>query len=59
MARNTAQFFGWSVAIALLAGVIGLIVSFYASTATGATIVLVAMGIYLVTLLQRRQSARE
>jgi len=59
MARNTAQFFGWSVAIALLAGVVGLIVSFYASTATGATIVLVAMGIYLVTLLQRRQSARE
>jgi zinc transport system permease protein len=59
MARNTAQFFGWSVAIALLAGVAGLIVSFYASTATGATIVLVAMGIYLVTLLQRGQTTRE
>lgn len=59
MARNTAQFFGWSVAIALLAGVAGLIVSFYASTATGATIVLVAMGLYLVTLLRREGTARQ
>ena len=59
MARNTTQFFGWSVAIALLSGVAGLIVSFYASTATGATIVLVAMGIYLVTLLRRGGNARE
>ncbi len=59
MARNTAQFFGWSVAIALVAGVAGLIVSFYASTATGATIVLVAMGIYIVTLLQRGRTTRE
>jgi zinc transport system permease protein len=59
MARNTAQFFGWSVAIALLAGVVGLIVSFYASTATGATIVLVAMAIYLVTLLRRGQTTHD
>ncbi|MFM8808752.1 MAG: metal ABC transporter permease, partial [Chthoniobacterales bacterium] len=47
------QFFGWSVAISFLAGVAGLVVSFYASTATGATIVLVAMAIYLLTLLRR------
>jgi zinc transport system permease protein len=53
LARNTAQFFGWAVAIALVAGLVGLVVSFYASTATGATIVLAAMGIYLLTLLRR------
>ncbi|MBE2180822.1 MAG: metal ABC transporter permease [Chthoniobacterales bacterium] len=51
LARSTAEFFAWAVAVAVLAGVAGLIVSFYASTATGATIVLVAMGIYLLTLV--------
>ena len=56
LANNTAQFFGWSVAISLVAGLAGLIVSFYASTATGATIVLAAMAIYLLTLLRRAAS---
>jgi zinc transport system permease protein len=56
LANNTAQFFGWSVAISLVAGLAGLIVSFYASTATGATIVLAAMAIYLLTLLRRSAS---
>lgn len=50
LARSTAGFLGWSVLISILAGVAGLIVSFYASTATGATIVLVAMAFYLATL---------
>lgn len=53
LAGNTAQFFGWALALALMAGVAGLLVSFYASTATGATIVLVAMGFYLLTLVRR------
>jgi zinc transport system permease protein len=53
LAGNTAQFFGWALAIALVSGVAGLLVSFYASTATGATIVLVAMGFYLLTLVRR------
>jgi len=53
LARNTAEFFGWAIAIALVAGLIGLVASFYASTATGATIVLAAMGVYLLTLLRR------
>jgi ABC-type Mn2+/Zn2+ transport system permease subunit len=35
-----------------------LVVSFYASTATGATIVLVAMGVYLLTLPLRGRTAR-
>ena len=56
VARNTAQFFGWAVAIALVSGVAGLIASFYASTATGATIVLAAMAVYLLTLPARARS---
>lgn len=56
LARNTAQFFAWSVAVSVLAGIAGLIVSFYASTATGATIVLIAMGFYLLTLVRRAAS---
>ena len=56
LARDSAQFFGWSVAISLVAGITGLFVSFYASTATGATIVLAAMAIYLLTLLRRPAS---
>ena len=53
LAGNTVRFFAWSVLLSLLAGVAGLIASFYASTATGATIVLVAMVFYLGTLLRR------
>ena len=54
LARGTTSFFVWAVLLSLVAGVIGLVVSFHASTATGATIVLAAMGIYLLTLLGRR-----
>lgn len=57
LARSTAEFFGWAVAIAIVSGVAGLIVSFYASTATGATIVLAAMAVYLVTLVFRGRTA--
>jgi zinc transport system permease protein len=56
LARNTAEFFAWSVAVSIVAGIAGLIVSFYASTATGATIVLIAMGFYLLTLVRRTAS---
>jgi zinc transport system permease protein len=56
LAGNTAGFFGWSVLIALVSGLAGLFASFYASTATGATIVLAAMAIYLLTLLRRSAS---
>ena len=41
----------------MVSGVVGLIVSFYASTATGATIVLTAMVVYLVTLAFRGRPA--
>jgi len=56
VARNTAQFLGWAIGIALASGVAGLVASFYASTATGATIVLAAMAAYLLTLPGRIRS---
>jgi zinc transport system permease protein len=56
-ARNVA----WSlrsysfvaVAIAVLSGVTGLLLSYYLATATGATMVLVSLGLYVVTLVAR------
>ena len=50
IARNASQYVLYAVGIALFSGVAGLIASFYLNTATGATIVLVSMGCYLVTL---------
>jgi zinc transport system permease protein len=50
IARNTRQYVLYAVAIAWVSGVAGLIVSYYANTATGASIVLVAMGCFVVTL---------
>jgi len=50
VARNARQYVFYAVGIALLSGVSGLLLSYYANTATGATIVLVAMACYVVTL---------
>lgn len=47
---NTRQYVWWSIAISLAAGIAGLISSYYLSTATGATIVLISMGIFVITL---------
>lgn len=51
IARNARQYVAYAVAIALAAGVAGLIASYYANTATGASIVLAAMACYAATLL--------
>ena len=50
IAGNARQYVFYAMGIALFSGVAGLIASYYANTATGASIVLVAMGCYLVTL---------
>lgn len=47
---NTRHYVWWSIAISLAAGISGLIASYYLSTATGATIVLISMGIFVITL---------
>jgi len=50
IAKNARQYVFYAVGIALFSGVAGLIASFYTNTATGATIVLVAMACFVVTL---------
>jgi zinc transport system permease protein len=50
VARDARQYVIVAVGISLFCGITGLIASFYADTATGATIVLVAMGCFMATL---------
>jgi zinc transport system permease protein len=50
IANNTRQYVLYAVGIALFSGIAGLIASFYANTATGASIVLVAIGCFVATL---------
>ena len=50
LAGNTRQYVLFAVAIALVSGVCGLLLSYYFDAASGATIVLVAMAVYLLTL---------
>lgn len=51
IANNVKQYTLISVAITLVSGISGLIISYYWGTATGATIVLVAALFYLMTFL--------
>lgn len=53
IARSTRSYVWLSVVFALIAGVSGLIVSFYISTASGATIVLASLCLYMTTLAFR------
>lgn len=50
VSRNTLQYVWLTVLISLLSGISGLFISYYLSTATGATIVLAAMVFYLIAL---------
>lgn len=50
LANNARQYVLYAVAIALFSGLTGLIASYYTNTATGASIVLVAIGCFVVTL---------
>ena len=53
LARTSRQHAAWSVGIALVSGVAGLILSYYLDTSAGATIVLVSAVCYAVSLLIR------
>ncbi|MFH1970656.1 MAG: metal ABC transporter permease [Verrucomicrobiota bacterium] len=55
MARTMTAYVLGAVVISLLAGVMGLITSFYWSTATGATIVLWAIAFFILSLVLRRR----
>ena len=50
IAVNTRQYVFFAVAIALVSGICGLLISYYSDTASGATIVMAAMGMYFLTL---------
>jgi zinc transport system permease protein len=54
LARTVREYTRWAVLIGLTAGVAGLISSYYLATATGATIVLYAMVLFVATLPFRR-----
>lgn len=51
LARNFYMYTIWAVIVSVLSGVIGLIVSYYWGTASGATIVLFASGCYVLSIL--------
>lgn len=55
LARNTAQYHALAVGISLISGILGLIGSYYWNTASGATIVLVAMSFFVISLAFRRR----
>jgi zinc transport system permease protein len=56
ISRNMMQYHFFSVSIALLSGLAGLLLSYYWGTATGATIVLCAAAFFLLTLLVKFRS---
>jgi zinc transport system permease protein len=54
IAKSMKAYLGFAALFCWLSGIIGLIASFYWSTASGATIVIFAMGFYAVTILINR-----
>ena len=55
ISRSVRQYHIFSVAFGLLAGVGGLIASWYMGTSSGATIVMIAAGIFFVTYVLRKK----
>jgi len=55
VAKSAAHYLRLSVAIAMLCGVIGLILSYYLNTSAGAAIVLCCAAVYFATLPLRRK----
>lgn len=55
IAQNVRQYHIISILIAIISGVSGLILSYFWGTATGATIVLVCAGFFLLTFLLKPQ----
>ena len=55
ISKNVRQYHLFSILIAIFSGIVGLIISYYLNTVTGATIVLVASVIVFITLLAKRK----
>lgn len=58
IAKSMKTYLGFAVVFCWLPGIIGLIASFYWSTASGATIVLFAMGFHAVIIILSRLGGR-
>ena len=56
ISKNMRQYHFWSIVFSLISGIIGLIVSYYAKTATGPTIVIIASIIFFMTYFMRKKS---
>ncbi len=57
IAENMRQYHLYSVLIALISGVSGLVLSYYWGTATGATIVLISSAFFAVTFILKLRSS--
>ena len=55
IAKNSRQYLASSVVISLLCAVLGLLISFYADTSAGATIVTVSAAVFFITYLFRKK----
>lgn len=56
LSSNLFQYFWIAIIISLVSGAAGLIISYYANTAAGATIVLISMGFFTISALIRKTS---
>lgn len=56
IARNLRQYYGYSVAFALVAGIGGLCLSYYLGASAGAAISLVLAGIFIICFLLRKKA---
>ena len=54
VAKNTRQYHGFSVAFALIAGVSGLVISYYLGSSSGSAISLILAVIFAVTFILRK-----
>jgi len=54
ISRNLRQYHGYSVLFALIAGLAGLVISYYLGTSAGAAISLVLTGIFAISFLFRK-----
>ncbi|HEX3027736.1 MAG TPA: metal ABC transporter permease [Clostridia bacterium] len=57
VAKNVRQYHIYSVAISLISGLLGLLISYFLGSATGATIVLISAFFFAVTFLFKLRSA--
>ena len=55
IAKNSRQYLGVSVALSVICAVSGLLISFYADTSAGATIVTISAVVYFITYLLRKK----